>query len=167
MTDDRVGEELWPALARLPRGTGVLFRHHSLSAWKRERLGRAIARVCRRRGLVLGVSSDVGLARRLGAALVHNPARSAGLMPHSRSVHDEGEAITARAVRSALVFVSPVYPTRSHPDAAALGVDRAARLARVSGALAIALGGVDETRFRALRGRGFYGYAGIDCWIRI
>ena len=166
MTDERIGEELWPALAHLPRGSGVILRHHGLPAEERERLGRDIARTCRRQDLVLGVSRDVGLARRLGAALVHNPAGPPGLMPHSRSVHDEGEAQAARAARAALVFVSPVFATRSHPDAAALGADQAAELALLSGAPAIALGGMDELRFRALHGRGFYGYAGIDCWLR-
>src|SRR3546814_3022387 len=30
MTDERQGETLWRALYRLPRGAGVVFRHHSL-----------------------------------------------------------------------------------------------------------------------------------------
>ena len=166
MTDERIGDALWTALGRLPRGSGVIFRHDGLPEPRRERLGRAVARTCRRRALVLGVSRDVGLARRLGAALVHNPEGPAGLMPLSCSVHDEAEAGRARASGAALVFVSPVFPTRSHPTHAGLGIDRAADLASRSAAIAIALGGMDETRFHALRGRGFDGYAGIDCWIR-
>jgi thiamine-phosphate pyrophosphorylase len=73
----------------------------------------------------------------------------------------------ARAARAALVFVSPVFSTRSHAGAAPLGSDRAAALGRLSGALVIALGGMDESRFHALRGRGFHGYVGVDCWLRI
>jgi thiamine-phosphate pyrophosphorylase len=63
------------------------------------------------------------------------------------------------------VFVSPVFPTRSHPGRAALGVDRALALAELAGCPAIALGGMSAERFAALRG-GFYGFAGIDCWLK-
>jgi len=162
-----MGDGLWRGLARLPRGSGVVFRHHSLDSRERERVGRIVARICRRRRLQLAVSRDVALARRLGAALVHNPATGWGLMPHSRPVHDEREADLARREAAALVFISPVFATTSHPGAEPPSLDRAAALVRRSGRPAIALGGMDEAKFRAIRGRGFAGYAGIDCWIRI
>jgi len=115
--------------------------------------------------LLLAVSRDAGLARRLGAALVHNPAGPPGLMPFSRSVHDAAEARLVAG--AALVFVSPVFPTASHPGAPHLGIEEAGRLRRLSRVPAIALGGMDERKFARLRARGFDGYAGIDCWIRI
>jgi thiamine-phosphate pyrophosphorylase len=167
MTDERMGDALWPALARLPRGSGVVFRHHSLPPLQRERLGRSVARLCRRRGLILAVSRDVGLARRLGAALVHNPTGSHGLLPHSRSVHDDIEAQRAKREGAALAFISPVFATRSHDGGEALGIAGAVRLAQRSGGRSIALGGMGEARFTHLRACGFHGYAGIDCWIRI
>ncbi|MEJ8630952.1 hypothetical protein P0F65_16040 [Sphingomonas sp. I4] len=40
MTDERLGDGLWRALARLPPGSGVVFRHH---ATPRRRGGRSIA----------------------------------------------------------------------------------------------------------------------------
>ena len=86
-------------------------------------------------------------------------------MPYSRSVHDASEARLGAG--AALVFVSPVFPTSSHPAAAHLGIEGADRLRRLSGVPAIALGGMDERKFAQLRARGFFGYAGIDCWIRI
>jgi len=102
----------------------------------------------------------------LGAELVHNPDRHPGLMPHSQSVHDATEALAARRSATDLVFVSPLFPTRSHPQAKSLGSDEGIRLARLSGAVAIALGGMDEERFADLADE-FHGYAGIDCWLRI
>lgn len=167
VTDERMGSGLWSALAHLPRGAGVVFRHHMLPARTRERLGRAVARLCRRRGLCLAVSRDVALARRLGAALVHNPAAPHGLMPHSRPVHDEREAELARLEGATFVFISPMFSTASHPDAVPLSLERAAGLIRKSGRPGIALGGMDEVRFARIRSQGFAGYAGIDCWIRI
>lgn len=166
MTDERMGDRLFAAIRRLPRGSGVVFRHNHLPPVSRERLARKIARACRRRGLVLAVARDVGLARRVGAELVHQPGGAAGLMPVSRSVHNEREANAMRRRDAAVVFVSPVFTTRSHPDHAALGVAEAARLARLSGGFAVALGGMDERRFVAIRPRGFGGYAGIDCWLK-
>ena len=165
VTDERMGDALWSALGRLPRGSGVLLRHHSTPPNERERIGRAVARICRRRELVLAVSRDMLLARRLGAALVHNPSRASGLMPHSRSVHDEGEADRTRRGLAALVFVSPVFDTRSHAGATPLGVENARRLVRRSHAHGIALGGVNESRFLRCRGGGIEAYAGIDCWL--
>ena len=156
MTDDRMGEGLWDALARLPVGAGVVLRDSLL--------GERVARLCEQRGLTLAVSRDVALATALGAALVHNPA-SITKLPFSRSIHDEADARLAKADGATLVFVSPVFPTRSHPGGDALGVDDAARLAKIAGVRAIALGGMNGERFAALALRGFYGWAGIDAWL--
>lgn len=156
MTDSRFGDALWGVLARMPAGAGVVLRDSSL--------GERVARICADRGLTLAVSRDPSLAEALGAALVHNPARATAL-PFSRSVHDEAEARQARAEGAALVFVSPLFATRSHPNAAPLGADEGERLSRLSGTRAIALGGLNADRFAEISGRGFYGWAGIDAWL--
>ena len=111
------------------------------------------------------VAGDTALARTWGAAMVHNPegdGEADGLLV-SRSVHDEAEAGAARA--AALVFVSPVYSTASHPGAVALGVERALELARIAGVPAIALGGMNVVRGNAAIGAGFHGWAAIGAWI--
>ena len=155
MTDARLGDQLWAILSRMTAGDGVVLRELAF--------GDAVMRICEARGLVLAVSRDVALAERLGAAMVHNPA-SATVLPFSRSVHDEAEARQAKADGAALIFVSPIYPTRSHPGSPPLGIDEAERLAALAGVPAIALGGMDEAKFNALRARGFHGWAGIDAW---
>ena len=58
--------------------------------------------------------------------------------------------------------VTKVFPTRSHPGAPALGPARAAAIGRGLGVRLVALGGMDARRFRAVRGLGFAGWAGID-----
>lgn len=166
MTDERMDEALWPALLRVPRGGGVILRHDRLPFSDRLALGQKLAVIARRRGLVLGVAGDVSLARLVGADLVHRPRGPAGSLPLSLPVHDEVQALAARRQRPALVFVSPMFPTRSHSERRTLSVERAGRLAILAGAPAIALGGMDESRWRAL-GSAFHGYAGIDCWLRI
>jgi thiamine monophosphate synthase len=164
MTDERMGEQLWGAIGRVPAETGgILFRHHSLGPEERAELGTKVAKLAKELKLTLAVSRDPLLAERLGAQLVHNPIAPTEL-PVSRSVHDEREALAAREDGTALVFISPVLPTRSHPGAAALGPERAAKLAELTGRPAIALGGMTFGRFWEL-GPAFHGWAAIDAWL--
>ena len=165
VSDERMGGALIPAVERVPEGSGVLFRNLGTARDERQALAARVTRICRRRGLIFGIARDVGLARNLGAAFVHNPATDPQGLPASYSVHSLEEAARARSAGAALAFVSPVHPTRSHPGAPALGPAEASRLARACGCPAIALGGMDSTRFAALEG--FHGWAGIDAWIRI
>jgi thiamine-phosphate pyrophosphorylase len=163
MTDERMGDRLWAAMDRVPPGGGIVVRHHSMPEEERAELAGRVADMCRKRGLVLAIARHVALAEELDAALVHNPA-GASRLPLSLSVHDEAEAVAAREARAALVFVSPVYSTRSHPGAPSLGPEEAARLAEIAGSPAIALGGMSRERSARL-GEPFYGWAGIDCWL--
>jgi thiamine-phosphate pyrophosphorylase len=166
MTDERMGERLWGAIARLPDGeAGLVFRHYSLQPDERRVLGERIATTCRQRNLTLAVASDVLLARALDADLVHNPDTLPGDLPFSRSVHSLEEAEAARSEGAVLVFVSPVSTTRSHPDQPPLGRDLARRIAQAASAPAIALGGMSEQHFTQFAREGFYGWAGIDAWL--
>jgi thiamine-phosphate pyrophosphorylase len=164
MTDERMGERIWEAIARVPAGTGgIVFRHYSLGPEERLELGRRVAVLATERKLTLAVGRDPALAEQLGAQLVHNP-RQATDLPLSMSVHDEREAQAARDAGADLVFVSPVYPTRSHPGSTPLGAERAAKLATIAGCPAIALGGMTFGTYWEL-GPAFHGWAGIDAWL--
>ena len=163
LTDERLGEDLDAAMQRAATtGAGILVRHYRSPPDERRRIA---ARV-RALGTILGMAGDPDLARDCGAALLHNVSGQEQGLPTSRSVHDEAEAQAAAAGGHALVLVSPVYPTASHPGASVLGKDRALALAERCGCPAIALGGMDSKRGACLMAHGFYGYAGIDCWLR-
>ena len=168
MTDERIGERLWEAIDRLPRGRGgIVFRHYRLGSDERSILGAKVAAAAAERDLVLAVAGSPLLAEQLGAALNHNPPEPTNL-PISLSVHDEVEATTASELGVAIAFVSPVHGTRSHPGAPSLGPNRAAALARLVDCPAIALGGMNSARFDALEQAYpglFHGFAGIDCWL--
>ena len=164
MTDERMGERLWTAIDRLPAASGIVFRHYSTPPDARTLLAGRIAEFCHRQVLTLAIAGDVGLARSIGADLVHNPTRFSGL-PFSRPVHSMAEAETAKAEGAELVFVSPVFATRSHPCREPLGVAKAAEIARAAAAPAIALGGMTALKFTQLEHEGFYGWAGIDAWL--
>jgi thiamine-phosphate pyrophosphorylase len=149
MTDERLGDALWAALDRLPRGSGVVFRHHATPPVDRRALLARVARVARRNGLLLTV-----------AGRTHGRMRGAVTAP----VHSRAEANAAVRAGAALLFVSPVYPTRSHPGAKALRPVRLGLMIRDLRVPVIALGGMGERRWRALRRLGVHGWAGIDAW---
>jgi thiamine-phosphate pyrophosphorylase len=166
MTDERMGERLWEAIDRLPiKHSGIVFRHYRTLPDVRAILAGRIADICHRRSLTLAIAADANLARSLGADLVHNPGEVPADLPFSRSVHSIEEAARARADGAALVFVSPVYPTSSHPGRKPLYRPLALRIAKTAGAPAIALGGMNAVKAARLESEGFYGWAGIDAWL--
>ena len=167
MTDERQGEGLFPALECLPRRGGVVFRHYSLPEAERRRLFEDVGGVARRRGLLLMLAGEPELAAAWGAdgshGLCGGRASAPGLL-RSASAHNLEELAAAEAVRADFVFVSPVFPTRSHPDALILGPKGFGAVAGQARVPVIALGGMDEVRAQSLSGLGMYGWAGIDAW---
>jgi thiamine-phosphate pyrophosphorylase len=167
MTDERMGERLWEAIDRLPiKHSGIVFRHYATPTEVRATLAGRIADICHRRSLTLAIAGDVDLARALGADLVHNPPESTHGLPFSRAVHSLEQAQAARGEGAALVFVSPVYPTRSHPGRKPLYRPLAVRIAKAAGAPAIALGGMNALKSARMEREGFHGWAGIDAWMK-
>jgi thiamine-phosphate pyrophosphorylase len=160
MTDERMGDDLWLALDRLPRGAGVVFRHYGLERAARHALIRSVEKVARRRGLMLVIAGDRPALRGVG---VHN-GRSVDAF-HTASAHSRREAIAAQRGGADAIFVSPVFATRSHPDARALGPVRFALMVRRLKVPVIALGGMTPQKARRLRHLGASGWAAIDAWL--
>lgn len=156
MTDERLGEALWDALAALPRRSGVIFRDYATPPAERRARFAAVRAVARRRRLVLVRAGRVPMRGEMG---VHN-GRGRGL--HTAAVHDRAELVAARRAGVDLVLVSPVFPTRSHPGARTLGPVRLGLMLRGATLPAVALGGMGAGRFRRLRGLGLHGWAAID-----
>jgi len=120
-------------------------------------LFRRVARIARARGLVV---VRAGKQAGFGEHGVHGAARSIGL--RTAAAHDRREAVAAVRRGADLLFVSPVFATRSHPGAEALGARKARRIAQGLPVVVVALGGMDARRFRKLAG--FDGWAAIDAW---
>ncbi len=162
-----MGENLWRALDRLPRGAGVVLRHHA--APDRAALGARVAAVARLRGLVLLVADDPRLARLLRAQGMHQsvPARPTCRVPWLRTAtaHDRSELRAAERAGAGLVFLSPVFPTRTHAGARALGRVGFGLLARTARTPVAALGGVTAQRWRGLRTLGARAWGAIDAFI--
>jgi len=155
MTDERQGDGLWRALERLPRGAGIVFRHYALPRRERAALFAKVRRIAAARGLTLIVAG----APLPGGGGTHGRA---GRGLRTASVHNLRELKAAERAGADLVFLSPVYPTRSHPGARPLGPRRFALIAHQAKVPVIALGGMDAAKARSLGGA--YGWAGIDAW---
>lgn len=173
-SDERSAAGALELAALLPPGSGIVLRHDRLAAGPRWRLFRRLMRIARSRGLTVLLAGTPALAKRWGADGVHLRQHAAmhavaahrlGLIV-TMPVHDAREARRARRAGADAAFISPLHPTRSHPGAPALGRAAWLRLARLSGAQPIALGGMTAARARKLNhagGKGT-GWAGIDIW---
>jgi thiamine-phosphate pyrophosphorylase len=169
VTDERWLADPAPAIARLPRGAGVIFRHYGDPA--RAARAAALARLCRGRGLVFLVAGDAGLAARVRAHGVHLPEfqikRARALRRARRTwvvtVAAHGESALRAAARSGAhaAFLAPVFATRSHPERRPLGILRFTALAQRAALPVYALGGIDALRVKRLIGSSACGIAAL------
>jgi thiamine-phosphate pyrophosphorylase len=159
MTDERQGDGLFDAIARLPQGAGIVFRHYRLEeVARRDLFGRVKAAAP---GPVL-LAGPAERAKAWGADGSHGRGRGAGL--RSAPVHNYTEIRAAERNGAAFLFLSPAFATNSHPEARPLGLARFAWLARRTALPVIALGGMNAARGRRLASFGAYGWGGIDAW---
>ncbi|HWK40506.1 MAG TPA: thiamine phosphate synthase [Croceibacterium sp.] len=161
LSDQRNDAMLEGALARLPRGSGFVFRHYHLDdAPRRSRFDR-LALVARSFDHVVIVSGSLG--GRWEADGFYGSASTLGGVPASAlrlaTAHDAAEIAAADHIGAHGVFLSPVFPTRSHPGAETLGADGFRQLAALSKAPVIALGGMNAARAEEL---GWPRWAAID-----
>lgn len=174
-TDETRLADPLPAIAALPPGSGVVFRHYSDPG--RGALARAVAELCRERGVLLVVAGDATLARAIGAAGLHLPEGIARRGRPRRWRRRPGSVLTVSAhsrraiccaveVGADAVFLAPVFATASHPAARPLGVLRFAALTRGCPLPVYALGGMSPAAMRRLRGTGCRGIAGIGLFVR-
>ena len=153
--------------------TLVQLRDKNVDARPMLALGRRLLELLRPIGIGLIVNDRIDVAQVLDADGVHigqqdipyaearrllGPTKIIGV-----SVGSEAEAREAAGWDVDYVGVGPVYPTATKPDAGtALGVDETARLARISGHRAVAIGGIDSANAAALYAAGLEGVAAIS-----
>jgi thiamine-phosphate pyrophosphorylase len=143
VADHRLGRELERAVRRLPSGSGILFLYRELGAEQRKRLLARVRRLASSRHLLV-LDEAAGEAAR---------------------VHDVRELRRVRLARTPVLFLSPVFATRSHPRWPPLKRRSIVAMLRLARAPVIALGGMNARRFRSVGKLGFAGWAAIDAWI--
>lgn len=156
ISDARIDDRLEAALDRLPRGSGLVFRHYHLPPVQRRVRFDQLRRRARRRGHVVVLSGTAAQAWRRRADGAYgspaNLARGPALL-RLVTVHSWRELAAAQLSRADAVLVSPVFATASHPGAPSIGPLRFRLLARQSRLPVIALGGMDARRARRIGAR--------------
>lgn len=165
MTDARFGDDLLPAIQRLPSRSGVVFRHYHLATQQRRKLFAQVLRICRRRGHILLLAGDERTALRWHADGFHQRSRGQTKLLHSAPVHSPREIARLKPSQPDLLFLSPLFATNSHPGARPLGPFMFQRLATLAGAKrVVALGGMDRQSACMLGPRIIHGWAAIDAF---
>ena len=166
VTDERVSAEaLLESAVRLPKGHGgILFRHYRTALRKRRALYDRVAKVARGRRLMLLLAGSARHAAAWGADGWHGRGvgQAARPMVRSMAVHSACELVAAERAGADLIFLSPLFMTRSHPGGRVLGRVGFAALAYRAVVPVIALGGVRAEHRRLLAGLGASGWAAID-----
>lgn len=153
LSDERNDAELETALAALPKGSGFVFRHYHLDALARRRRFDVLADVARGAGHVVILSGRSDTASDWGAdGLYAAPGKlgAPSALLRLATAHHAAEILSANEAEADGLFLSPVFPTRSHPGAPCLGPGRFRELAALSLAPVIALGGMTAERAHEL-----------------
>jgi thiamine-phosphate pyrophosphorylase len=141
IVDGSLGDELLSVVRRLPAESGILVLEQA------------------------GVTDGARFAVRLRALAKSRRLLLLAEGPRTAArVHDMRELRKALSRGAGLILLSPLYATRTHPDWKPLPRMRAAALARLAGRKLVALGGMDERRFRRVERLGFIGWAGISAF---
>ena len=154
LSDARNDAALEDALLRLPRGSGFVYRHYHLPDAERVARWFELHAIARARSHVMVLADSSLTAREWGADGIYGAPRA--LYPTSgdlltlATAHSLTEIGLANRMRADAVLLSPVFPTRSHPEAPALGPLRFRLLARHAQVPVIALGGMSAATARRL-----------------
>lgn len=162
LSDERNDAVLEMALATLPKASGFVFRHYHLKEKARRARFDALAALGRYREHLIVLSGDLDTAAEWGADGVYAPAsklgRRNGLLRFA-TVHSAREIFQANRAEVDAMFLSPAFPTRSHPKGGCLGISIFRDLAARANSPVIALGGMNAERAADL---GWDRWAAID-----
>lgn len=173
LTDNKRCPDPLKVAGALPEGFGVILRDYHLAS--RRALAVSLAAVCRQQRLIFLVGGDRALAESVEADGLHLPERMIGdFQRRTRgplglvtAAGHSPEAIERAAGRGIdAVLLSPVFPTRSHPSAEAIGLTRFSEILERSPLPLYALGGLTPDRVRALpKHKRLAGFAGIGMFV--
>lgn len=153
LSDERNDAGLEQALDALPRGSGFVFRHYHLPPEARRDRFDELSQMARDHDHRVILAGNVANGAAWGADGVYGAVEAvapfaAGL--RLGTAHNGDELQAANAARLDGVFLSPVFPTRSHPGSQVLGAQGFSVLAQQALVPVIALGGMTAARAREL-----------------
>ena len=149
LTDPERTKDPIQTAAKLPSGTGILYRH--FGAEDRAQQAARLSEISAQRGLLFVIAADPELALQVGAHGVHWPeakrrqARrwASAFALQTTSAHSPAALRHAAAMGFDAAFLSTVFPSGSASAGKAMGPIRFRRLAQTLSLPTYALGGVD------------------------
>lgn len=162
LSDARNEDSLERAIAALPMRSAFVYRHYHLDPRTRRARWDALLPQLRAGQHLAILSGSDDEAQAWGADGSYGPPEGIGEPPRLlriAAVHDAIEIAHANAAGADAVMLSPVFPTRTHPDRPALGPERFHALAALAEMPVIALGGMDFERAEEI---GWNRWAAID-----
>ena len=152
LSDRRNDAGLEQALAALPGGSGFIYRHYHLEEQRRQARYRELATVAKEHGHCVILSTDGW--NRLddwgGDGMYGGLKGTSGPPPPEylwlATAHNGDEIQEASRIGADAVMLSPVFSTRSRPDAPILGPFGFSVLAQQADIPVIALGGMTRER---------------------
>ena len=175
MTDIERSASALHLIDAMPLGSAIILRHPERGMLAK--MAEAAVPLARSRRCRVLIAGDARLALAYGADGVHVPeallkreltVRSMRLRPSwiiTAAAHNP--AALRRAERAGVdgVLLSPVMPTRSHPDRAPLGVHRFRAMCASVDTAVYGLGGLTLKNLIRLKGSGAVGVAGIGLFL--
>ena len=162
-------------LRRMPPGSGLVYR--AFGADDAESVGRRLASLARRKGVVFFVGADIGLAVRLRADGIHLPERQSRRAGDNQrlgkrfiltaAAHDLPAVLRSARANIAAIVCSAIFTSNSPSAGAPIGTRRLATMVRACALPVLALGGVKASTIGRLRHTGVVGAAAIGGLIEI
>jgi len=167
MTDPKRTPDPLLLARHLPQGSAIIYRHFGFP--DRFDIGNLLAKICRKRGLVLLVSADPVLAETIKADGIHWPEKNFGQAVRLRarkksdlftiSAHTPDAALRANSAGFDGILYSSIFDSKSPSAGRSHGAFAASAIAQKTSTPLFALGGVNQYTAKRLIGLGFSGIA--------
>ncbi len=166
--------DLSSVIKNLPKNSAIIFREYDLEAPEREKLATEIMQICRKYGHKILIGKNLELARKLRADGVHfsdhdqlplqilNRKNLPQKFILSVACHNFLSVLKLRKLKIDAIFISPIFLTKSHPNAQPLGLQRLSRIILKTKSSIYALGGVNSQNINSLQRLGASGFGGIE-----
>ncbi len=169
-TDRNRVDDIFLVVKNLPKNSAVIIREYDLNSARRLDFASKVSAIAKQKSLKVFVGKDVNLAKKIKADGVHFSDREgfSKLINLDKSFlvsyacHSEISVRKAQKTGCDLIFYSPIFPTKSHPDQKTIGSLGLRNLVAKTATPIYALGGIDENNLKILTNSNIAGIGGIS-----
>ncbi len=169
-TDRKKVDNVFEVVKKLPDNTAIIIREYDLKDDDRLNFAKQIAVLARLKNLKVLVGKNWELAKKIGADGVHfsdfdhnfDIPKNRQNMLFSYSCHKLESLKEAARIEVDMVFYSPIFTSKSHPDKNQVGIYKLKNFVKNSPLPVYALGGINEENINLLTETGVVGVGGIS-----